>query len=135
MVPGVPPEAMAVLYPLLDASRTSAAAAGLALGVSKTVAYEYLAAMRDYGCAEVTGGGRSSGWRLPDRPQVPEDKRELVDNYITVSRYTTLEDLAQAVRDGQVEADDDARAVLEQVRRIASRKRLTAVPDAPGDAE
>ena len=135
MIPGVPPEIMAVLYPLLASGRTSAAAAGLALGVSKTVAYEYLAAMREYGFAEVTGGGRSSGWRLPDRPQVPDDKRELVDNYVAVSRYATLEDLAEAVHDGQVDADDDARAVLDQVRRIAARKRLTVVPDAPGDAE
>lgn len=135
MVPGVPPEAMAVLYPLLASGRTSAAAAGLALGVSKTVAYEYLAAMREYGFAEVTGGGRSSGWRLPDQPQMPEDKQELVDNYIAVSQYTTLEDLAQAVHDGQVDADDDARAVLEQVRRIAARKRFTVVPGASGDGE
>jgi ABC-type amino acid transport substrate-binding protein len=66
---------------------------------------------------------------------VPEDKRELVDNYVAVSRYTTLEDLAQAVYDGQVDADDDARAVLEQVWRIAARKRLTVVPDTPGDGE
>jgi hypothetical protein len=135
VVPGVPSGIMAVLYPLLASGRTSAAAAGLALGVSKTVAYEYLAAMREYGFAEVTGGGRSSGWRLSDRSQVPEGKRELVDNYIAVSRYTTLEDLALAVHDGQVDADDDARSVLEQVRRIGARKRLTVVPDAPGDGE
>jgi hypothetical protein len=38
--------------PLLSSGRTSAAA-GMALGVSKTVAYEYLSAMRKYGFAEV----------------------------------------------------------------------------------
>jgi hypothetical protein len=136
VVPGVPPEAMAVLHPLLASGRTSATAAGVRLGVSKTVAYEYLAAMREFGYAEVTGGGRSSGWQLVEHPEMPEDKRELVDQYVTASQYTTLEDLAQAVRDGRVAADDDARVVLEKVRRIAARKLLTVVPDPPpGDGE
>ena len=129
MVPGVPPEAMLVLYPLLASGRTSAAAVGLRLGVSKTTAYEYLAAMREYGFAEVAGGGRSSGWQLSERPEVPEDVRELA------GQYTTLEDLAQAVHDGLVDADDEARSVLEEVRRIAGRKRLSVVPDAPGNGE
>ena len=61
VIPGVPSDVMAVLYPLLASGRTSAAAAGIRLGVSKTTAYEYLAAMREYGFAEVAGGGRSSG--------------------------------------------------------------------------
>jgi hypothetical protein len=56
-----------------------------------------------------------------------------VDGYIAASQYSTLEDLAQAVHDGLVDADDDARGVLEQVRRIAARKRLSVVPDPPGD--
>ena len=133
VVPGVPPEAMAVLYPLLASGRTSAAAVGLQLGVSKTTAHGYLAAMREYGFAEVAGGGRSSGWQLPERPEVPEGKREAVDGYIAASRYSTLEDLAQAVHDGLVDAEDDARGVLEQVRRIAARKRLSVVPDPPRD--
>lgn len=136
VVPGVPQKVMAALYPLLASGRTSAAAAGLALGVSKTVAYEYLAAMRTYGYAEVAGGGRSSGWQLPERPEVPEDKRELVGQYIAarqaVSQYTTLEQLAQAVHDDHVDADPETRAVLEEVRRIAGRKRLSAVPSLPG---
>jgi len=38
VVPGVPQKVIAALYPLLASGRTSAAAAGLALGVSKTVA-------------------------------------------------------------------------------------------------
>jgi hypothetical protein len=133
VVPGVPPEVMAVLYPLLASGRTSAAAVGLQLGVSKTTAYEYLAAMREYGFAEVAGGGRSSGWQLPGQPQVPEAMQEPLRQYIAASQYATIEDLAQAVHDGLVEADDDARGVLEEVRRIAGRKRLSVVPDPPGD--
>jgi hypothetical protein len=132
VIPGVPPRAVAVLMPLLASGRTSAAAAGLALGVSKTVAYEYLSAMREYGFAEVAGGGRSAGWQLPQHPEVPEDKREHVENYTALRRYTTLEDLAEAVHEGQVNADDDARTLLEKVRRIAARKRLTVLP---GDEE
>jgi hypothetical protein len=136
-VPGVPQKVMAVLYPLLASGRTSAAEAGMALGVSKTVAYEYLAAMRTYGYAEVTGGGRSSGWQLPERPEVPEDKQAEVDRHIaareTISRYETLEDLAQAAHDDLVDVDEDLAQVLEEVRRIAGRKRLSVVPSPPGD--
>ena len=136
-VPGVPQKVMAVLYPLLASGRTSAAEAGMALGVSKTVAYEYLAAMRGFGHAEVTGGGRSSGWQLPERAEVPEDKRAEVERYIasreTISRYDTLEDLAEAAHDGLVDVDEDARDVLEEVRRIAGRKRLSVVPTPSGD--
>ena len=118
-----------MLYPLLASGRTSAAAVGLRLGVSKTSAYEYLAAMREYGFAEVSGGGRSSGWQLSERPEMPEDMREVA------GQYTTLEDLAQAVRDGLVDADDDARGVLEEVRRIVGRKRLSVVPGPPVSGE
>jgi hypothetical protein len=139
-VPGVPQKVMAALYPLLASGRTSAAEAGLALGVSKTVAYEYLAAMRTYGYAEVTGGGRSSGWQLPERPEVPEEKRAEVDRHIaareTIGRYETLEDLAQAAHDGLVDVDEDLAQVLEEVRRIADRKRLSVVRSAlDGDGE
>jgi hypothetical protein len=134
-VPGVPPEIMAVLHPLLASGRTSAATAGLRLGVSKTTAYEYLAAMRAYGFAEVAGAGRSSGWQLREQPQVPGQMREPLRQYVTASQYTTLEDLAQAVHDGLVDADDEARGVLEEVRRIAGRKRLSVVPGPAGDGE
>jgi hypothetical protein len=122
---------MAILYPMLVSGRTSAAAVGLRLGVSKTTAHGYLAAMRQYGIAEVTGSGRSSGWQLTQRPPMPEPP----GRYATTARYATLEDLAQAVHDGLVDADEDARTVLEQVRRIAGRKRLSAVPDTPGDGQ
>ena len=107
----------------------------MALGVSKSAAHNYLTAMRTYGYAEVTGGGRSSGWQLPERPEVPGDKRAEVDRHIaareTISRYDTLEDLAQAAHDGLVDVDEDARDVLEEVRRIAGRKRLSVVPSPP----
>jgi hypothetical protein len=135
VAPGVPPEVMAVLYPLLASGRTSATAVGLRLGVSKTTAHGYLAAMRDYGFAEVAGAGRSSGWQLTARPEVPEQMREPLRQYATASQYTTLEDLAQAVHDGLVETDDETRSVLEEVRRIAGRKRLSLVPDPPGNGE
>ena len=132
VIPGVPPRAVAVLVAVLAGGRTSAASAGLALGVSKTVAYEYLSAMREYGWAEVTGGGRSAGFQLPRQPEIPEDRREEAAKHAALSRYTTLEDLARAVTDGEVDADDDARTLMEKVRRIYARKRLTVLP---GDEE
>jgi hypothetical protein len=134
-IPGVPAGIVAKMLPALASGRISAAALGLRLGVSKTTAYEYLAAMREYGFAEVAGGGRSSGWQLRERPVVPEAKQEPLRQYIAASQYTTLEDLAQAVHDGLVDADDEARGVLEEVRRMAGRKRLSVVPDPAGDGE
>ena len=135
VVPGVPPGVIAVALPLLASGRTSAAAVGLRLGVSKTTAHGYLSAMRDYGVAEVAGGGRSSGWQLRERLEVPERMQEPLRQYVVASQYTTLEDLAQAVHDGLVDADDDARGVLEEVRRIAGRKRLSVVSGPPADGE
>ena len=135
MVPVVPAGIVAKMLLALASGRISAAALGLRLGVSKTTAYEYLAAMREYGFAEVAGGGRSSGWQLRERPEVPEAKQEPLRQYIAASQYTTLEDLAQVVHDGLVDADDEARGVLEEVRRIAGRKRLSMVPDPVGDGE
>jgi hypothetical protein len=86
---------------------------GLALGISKTAAFRHLSAMRQCGVAEQAGTGRGAGWRLAPRP---DDTRR---------HYTTIEDLAQAVHDGLVEADDEQRAVLEQALQIASRPRPT----------
>ena len=91
--------------------------------------------MRKYGFAEVAGGGRSSGWQLPGRPEVPDEMKEPLRQYKAASQYTTLQDLAQAVHDGLVDVDDEARSVLEEVRRIAGRKRLSVVPDPPDDGE
>jgi hypothetical protein len=123
VIPGVPPEAVAALMPLLAAGRTSAAAAGLALGISKSAAHRYLQAMRDHGHAENTGTGPAAGWRLTSRtaalgPEPPQQS------------YVTIADLAEAVCEGLVgEVDDDARQVLEQVHDLIRRQRLTLVKD------
>jgi S-DNA-T family DNA segregation ATPase FtsK/SpoIIIE len=125
-VPGVPPEAMAVLMRLLAAPEgTTAGAAGLALGKSKSSAHDYLAALRDRGIAEKTGGGRGSRFRLvrAEPPAAPESRP-----------YTTIEALAQAVHDGLVDASDEQRAVLEQAWQIASRPRLTLLHGGGSDA-
>ena len=58
--------------------------------------------------AEKAGGGRAVRWQL-ERPDLPAGTRD------PAGQYTTLEDLAQAVHDGLVDADDEQRAVLEQV--------------------
>ena len=70
-------------------------------------------------CPE-TSGPRSIGTSRPGRPS---------------AAYDTLEDLAQAAHDGLVDVDDDARDVLEEVRRIAGRKRLSVVPSPPDPTE
>ena len=113
VVPGVPPGVVAAVLPMLASGHTSASAVGLALGISKTAAFRHLSAMRDYGVAEQTGTGRGAGWRLVPRR---DDTRR---------HYTTIDDLAQAVHDGLVEADHEQRAVLEQALEIASRPQLT----------
>ena len=125
-VPGVPPEAMAVLMRLLAAPEgTTAGAAGLALGKSKSSAHDYLTALRDQGIAEKTGGGRGSRFRLvrAEPPAAPEPRP-----------YTTIEALAQAVHDGLVDASDEQRAVLEQAWQIANRPRLTLLQGGGSDA-
>jgi hypothetical protein len=126
-VPGVPPEAMAVLMRLLAAPEgTTAGAAGLALGKSKSSAHDYLAALRDRGIAEKTGGGRGSRFRLvrAEPPAAPESRP-----------YTTIEALAQAVHDGLVDASDEQRAVLEQAWQIANRPRLTLLHGGGSDGQ
>jgi hypothetical protein len=124
-VPGVPPEAMAVLMRLLAAPEgTTAGAAGLALGKSKETAREYLTALRDRGLAQLTGGGRGSRWRLirAEPPAAPEPRP-----------YLTIETLAQYVVEGLVDADDEQRAVLEQAHDLIRRQRLTLVQGGGGD--
>jgi hypothetical protein len=122
-VPGVPPEIVASLIRVLSSGPLSAAAAGLALGMSKSAAHRHLAALNKAGVAEkARGAGRSAGWQLASpRPAPPQ--------------YTTLEDLAEAVHQGLVEADDDARSVLEEVRRIAARPRLTLLRGGGGGGQ
>jgi hypothetical protein len=118
-VPGVPPEATAVLARLLAGGPLSASEAGLAIGVSKPTAKRYMAAMRDAGAVMMTGGGRGSRWRLtrPALPAAPE-----------MDRYTTIAELAEAAHDGLVPGmTDEQREVLEQVWQIAHRPRLTVI--------
>ena len=117
----MPPEAVAVLMRLLAAPEgTTASAAGLALGKSKSSALDYLTALRDQGIAEKTGGGRGSRFRLvraepSAEPPAAAESRS----------YTTIEALAQAVHDGLVDASDEQRAVLEQAWQVANHPRLT----------
>lgn len=110
-VPGVPPDAVARLMAMLSDGRVSAAAAGLAIGVSKTVAYEYLSAMRKYGIADLDRRGRGSGWRLTTAAP-PDDDEDPAE-------YVTVHALARAVHDGLIDVDDDTRQVLEQAWALA----------------
>ena len=120
MVPGVPPEVVAGLVRVLADGPLSATAAGLALDMSKSAAHRHLAALHQAGVVEKTrGAGRSAGWQLASQHPGPP-------------QYSTLEDLAQAVHDGLVEADDEQRAVLEQVWEIANRPRLTLIQGGGG---
>lgn len=81
-VPGVPLVATAkIMQMMADEGRISAASAGLALGVSKTVAHEYLSAMRDRKLVALDKRGRSSGWYLvrlgePETVDEEEDGEE-----------------------------------------------------------
>jgi hypothetical protein len=121
VIPGVPPQAVAVLMSLLASGRTSAAAAGLALGISKSAAHRYLQAMREHGHAETTGSGPSAGWQLTGRTQAPAPGP-------LPQQYVTLGDLAEAVTEGLVdEVDDDARQLLEQVHDLIRRQRMNLV--------
>jgi hypothetical protein len=123
VVPGVPPEVVANLIRVLSGGPRSAAAAGLALGMSKSATHRHLAALNQAGVVEkAQGAGRSAGWQLADPRPVPP-------------QYTTLQDLAEAVHQGLVEADDDALGVLEEVRRIAGRPRLTLLYGSGGGGQ
>jgi biotin operon repressor len=65
VVPTVPGEVIQVLLRLLSAPEgTTSSQAGTALGMSKTLAWEHLTALRKQGIAEMTGGGRGSRHRL-----------------------------------------------------------------------
>ena len=119
-VPGVPPEAMAVLMRLLGAPEgTTASAAGMAIGKSKTVAYEYLTALKDRGIAELTGSGPNSRYRLAAEP-VHEPRQE-PGQAETSPRYLTIQSLAEAVHAGLADADEATREVLEKVWEIEHR--------------
>ena len=141
-VPGVPPEAMAVLMRLLGAPEgTTASAAGMAIGKSKTVAYEYLTALKDRRIAELTGSGPNSRYRLAAEP-VYEPRQE-PGQAEKSPRYLTIQALAEAVHAGLADADEAIREVLEKVWEIEhrpARPHLTVVPPLPdqtseGDAQ
>jgi hypothetical protein len=77
----------------------------------------------------MTGSGRGSRFRLaraepPPAPSAPEPRP-----------YITIGALAQAVHEGRVDADEEQRAVLEQVWQLASRPHLALVPPLPDDDE
>ena len=124
-VPGVPPEVAGDLLRVLASSRLSSAAAGQALGMSKSAAHRYLAALRDAGVVEMAGIGKSVKWRLAARAAAGAGPPE----------YVTIEALAQAVHDGLVEANQEQRAILEQAWQIANRPHLTLVPPLPDNDE
>ncbi len=138
----IPPAAGQVLLDLLASPEgTTASAAGLAIGKSKTVAYEYLTALKDQGIAELTGSGPGSRYRLAARPghesgQEPEQAGKSPG-------YLTIQALAEAVHAGLADADEATREVLEKVWQIEhrpTRPHLTVVPPPPdetgkGDAQ
>jgi hypothetical protein len=111
VVPGVPPHDMQVLLRLLAAPEgTTAALAGVALGKSKSLAHEYLTALRDHNIARLTGGGRGSRFRLCRAgPEPVAEPRQ----------YMTIEALAELVLSGVVAADDEQREILEQAWQAA----------------
>jgi hypothetical protein len=94
---------------------TTAEAAGAAIGKSKETARKYLKLLRDAGIARLNGAGPAARW-YRTVPRTPGPAAE----------YTTLAELAEAVHNGQADAGDDLRAVLEQVRQITERQHTRA---------
>ena len=130
----VPPAAGQVLLGLLGSPEgTTASAAGMAIGKSKTVAYEYLTALRDQGIAELTGSGPNSRYRLAATPM--QEPRQEPGQAGTSPGYLTIQALAEAVHAGLADADEATREVLEKVWEIEhrpARPHLTVVPPLPG---
>jgi DNA-binding transcriptional ArsR family regulator len=125
LLPGVPPEIVAGLVRVLASGALPASAAGLALGMSKSAAHRYLAALREAGVVETTGTGRAIKWRLVRAGPAAAQAQP----------YTTIEALAQAVHDGLVDATDEQREVLEQTWQIARRPRLTVLQGGGGSGQ
>jgi len=121
--PGIPPQIGQTLLKLLEApGGTTASAAGLAIGKSKTVALEYLSLLRDRDIAVTAGGGRSTRWhRAAAAPPGPARPGPAPEGPPALAAYVTVEALADAVHNGLVDVDDDTRAVLEQARQIRDR--------------
>jgi len=124
--PGIPPQIGQTLLRLLEApGGTTASAAGLAIGKSKTVALEYLSLLRDRDIAVTAGGGRSTRWHRAAAPPGPARPGPAPEDPPAPPAYVTVEALADAVHDGLVDVDDNTRAVLEQARQIRDRQRAT----------
>jgi hypothetical protein len=123
---------MPVLLRLLAAPEgTTAVAAAAALGKSKQSALNYLTALRDRGVATQVGAGRGHRWHVvraaPGTPRKPAPAGPQPRPYLT------LENLAEFVLKGLVDADDEQRAILEQAHDMIRRKRLTLVKDEGDD--
>jgi S-DNA-T family DNA segregation ATPase FtsK/SpoIIIE len=133
---GIPPAAGQVLLDLLaSAEGTTASAVGMAIGKSKTVAYEYLTALKDQGIAELTGSGPNSRYRLAATPAL--EPRQEPEQAGRSPRYLTIQALAEAVHAGLADADETTREVLQKVWEIEhrpARPHLTVVPQLPEDA-
>ena len=102
----------------------TAKAAGDAIGKSKSRAGDYLRTLEAHGVAVRTGSSKASRYRLASQPE-PAAPRP----------YLSLEDLAQFVVDGLVDADDEQRAILEKAHDLIRRKRLTVIQGGGGDTQ
>lgn len=113
------------LMALLAAGGVSSAQAAEALGISKSTAHGYLSTLRDAGVADLNDkGGRGSKFVLARKPEPSPP-----------ASYVTLQDLAEAVRDGRAgDVDDGARTVLAKVLHVGQRPALTVVPNQESDA-
>ena len=134
----IPPAAGHVLLGLLASPEgTTASAAGIAIGKSKWVAYEYLAALKEHGIAELTGAGRGSRFRLGGHSTCEPQPEAEPEQPARPAEYLTIRALAEVVHAGLAEADEATREVLEKVWEIEhrpTRPRLTVVPPLPDEA-
>ena len=134
----IPPAAGQVLLGLLASPEgTTTSAAGIAIGKSKWVAYEYLAALKEHGIAELTGAGRGSRYRLAGHPACEPQPEAEPEQPARPAEYLTIQAIAEVVHAGLADADEATREVLEKVREIEhrpARPRLTVVPPLPDEA-
>ena len=104
----------------------------MALGKSKQSALDYLTALRERGIAVQVGAGRSRRWRVAEA-EPPATSEAMPAPSAAVEPeprpYLTLENLAEFVLKGLVEADDEQRTVLEQAHDLIRRQRLRLVED------
>ena len=129
-----PADAQALLALLGEPEGTSAGAAGAAIGKSKATAWRYLNVLREHGTAELVTAGRSSRYRLVEKP-APHSEPEAEQEQRSPG-YLTIQALAEAVHAGLADADEATREVLEKVWEIEhrpARPRLTVVPPLPDE--